>query len=311
MEYQGGGGRPPSLHNGYWPNNDPPKANGYSSPLQGQSSRVSNAPNGNHSQYQPPTPSSAYVGQGQYWNQYAQPHHTQGRAASYPAFNENPTQSPTHAPIHTPIHAPLPIPTRQQSPKYVQSPQSRPQVSHGNQARQGQAQSQTHDQSQIQPHSQPQQQPQTAPQFISPAQLFEQPAHTQTLPQYMSPQQMFKPPRTAASNTSARMVSTSADVESDLPNLLISLAEEYFEAAHKLAPSIAGSMFPENVDAYQKLIATGLGCLETALKNAKLSPRIEANIRLRYAGMLYEETENCMEAETALSKGIALCERVG
>ena len=100
------------------------------------------------------------------------------------------------------------------------------------------------------------------------------------------------------------------NAETDLPNLLMSLAEEYFDAAHELAPSVAGSMTPENLDTYQKLIATGLSCLETALKNAKLSPRIEASIRLRYAGVIFEETENSMEAETALSKGIALCERV-
>ena len=90
----------------------------------------------------------------------------------------------------------------------------------------------------------------------------------------------------------------------------MSLAEELFDAAHELAPSVALSMTNENVEAYEKLIATGLGCLDTALKNVKLSPRLEANIRLRYAGVLYEETENFMEAETALSRGIALCERV-
>ena len=101
-----------------------------------------------------------------------------------------------------------------------------------------------------------------------------------------------------------------ASVEIDMLNLLISLAEEYFDAAHGLAPSVAASMTPENVDTYQKLIATGLSCLETALKNVKLPPRMEAIIRLRYAGVLYEETEDSIEAETALTRGIALCDRV-
>ena len=100
------------------------------------------------------------------------------------------------------------------------------------------------------------------------------------------------------------------NVEHEMPNLLTSLAEEYFVAAHELAPVVASTMAPENVDTYQKLIATGLGCLEAALKISTLSPRVEATIRLRYAGVLYEETENSMEAETALSKGIALCDRV-
>lgn len=33
-------------------------------------------------------------------------------------------------------------------------------------------------------------------------------------------------------------------------------------------------------------------------------------MRLRYARTLFEETDNDIEAETALSKGIDLCERV-
>jgi len=95
-----------------------------------------------------------------------------------------------------------------------------------------------------------------------------------------------------------------------MPILLVSLAEEYFKAAHELAPAAALSMSNNEVEAYERLIATGLACLDTALKNVRLPPRLEANIRLRYAGVLFEETENSMEAETALTKGIALCERV-
>ena len=90
----------------------------------------------------------------------------------------------------------------------------------------------------------------------------------------------------------------------------MSLAEEFFDAAHNIAPLVSLSRTSENVEAYEKLISTGLACLDTALKHVRLSPRVEANIRLRYAGVLYEETENFMEAEIALSKGIALCDRV-
>lgn len=95
----------------------------------------------------------------------------------------------------------------------------------------------------------------------------------------------------------------------DKSTLLLALAEEYFEAAHALAPSVTLSMTQSNVDEYENLIATGLGCLDAALKRFKLPPRLEANVRLRYASVLYEETENDMEAETTLSKGIGLCER--
>jgi hypothetical protein len=98
----------------------------------------------------------------------------------------------------------------------------------------------------------------------------------------------------------------------DTPMLLIALAEEYFAAAHKIGPSVARAMVEDLVDEYQSLIATGLGCLEATLKrkNMRLAPRMEAKVRLRYAGVLFEETENYMEAETALSQGIILCEQV-
>lgn len=95
-----------------------------------------------------------------------------------------------------------------------------------------------------------------------------------------------------------------------MPSLLIALAEEYFAAAHQLAPTTAHSMDDADTDAYDGLITTGLGCLATAIKNVKMSPRVEAQVRLRYAGVLFEETNNDMEAEIALSQGIALCERV-
>lgn len=90
----------------------------------------------------------------------------------------------------------------------------------------------------------------------------------------------------------------------------MALAEEFLDAAHAIAPLVSLSRTEENIRAYEKLISTGLACLDTSLRNVRLSPRVEANIRLRYASVLYEETENFMEAEIALSKGIALCDRV-
>ena len=92
--------------------------------------------------------------------------------------------------------------------------------------------------------------------------------------------------------------------------LLITLAEEHFAAAHKLGPSVGRIMSQGFVEEYQSLVATGLGCLEAAFKKTKLAPRLEARVRLRYASVLYEETENYMEAETALSQGIILCDQV-
>ncbi|CZS93681.1 related to CYC8-general repressor of transcription [Rhynchosporium agropyri] len=157
-----------------------------------------------------------------------------------------------------------------------------------------------------------QQQYQTASQFISPAQLLQQQPPAQTrLPQSYQRDLTPSMGRSILNPVYANSPrpTAPADPSHNMAMLLVSLAEEYFESAHSLAPSVLSSMTDGDVHAYEKLVATGLGCLETALKNLKLPPRLEANIRLRYAGVLFEETENHMEGETALSQGIALCER--
>jgi hypothetical protein len=96
----------------------------------------------------------------------------------------------------------------------------------------------------------------------------------------------------------------------DTSTLLVALAEDYFTAAHQLAPSVASSLNETELDEYEELISAGLGCLDAALRKVKLAPRVEAKIRLRYASVLFEETNNDMEVETTLSQGITLCERV-
>jgi hypothetical protein len=158
------------------------------------------------------------------------------------------------------------------------------------------------------------QSPPQQPQFINPAQLFSQQSASHVPQTFHHVQQMssVRPPVHSTPKSSAQMPPRqSSNTQLDQPMLLMSLAEEFFDAAHELAPSVSISMTNANVGMYEKLISTGLGCLDTTLKHVKLPPRVEANIRLRYAGVLYEETENYMEAETALSKGLVLCARVG
>lgn len=89
-------------------------------------------------------------------------------------------------------------------------------------------------------------------------------------------------------------------LEPEYSTLLCALADDYLDIARKL---------PEVTDEYQELVALALGCLESALSNLKLQPLKEAQTSLRYAQVLYEETENYDEAETQLSKAIELCER--
>ncbi|KAL7936711.1 cohesin loading factor domain-containing protein [Trichoderma chlorosporum] len=92
--------------------------------------------------------------------------------------------------------------------------------------------------------------------------------------------------------------------------LMIAVAEECLEKARNASHDVAMTLCPNQVDEYQELIATSLSCLEAALQsNSQLAPREEARVRLRYAALLQEETENLMEAETALAKGIPLCDK--
>ncbi|RDA83318.1 hypothetical protein CP532_6546 [Ophiocordyceps camponoti-leonardi (nom. inval.)] len=91
--------------------------------------------------------------------------------------------------------------------------------------------------------------------------------------------------------------------------IMVAIAEECLDKARSAVHDVAMSLHPERVDEYQRLIVTGLSCLEATLQNCRLSPREEARVRLRYASTLQEETENLMEAELALGKGITLCDK--
>ena len=103
--------------------------------------------------------------------------------------------------------------------------------------------------------------------------------------------------------------SRTSEPKIDLQCVMLSLAEEYFAAARSENFSVSSSQLHTKLDAYCKLISTGLGCLEAVLRDYRLQPRLEATIRLRYASILYEETENYFEAEENLSKGISICDR--
>ncbi|KAF5023227.1 hypothetical protein F66182_4702, partial [Fusarium sp. NRRL 66182] len=97
----------------------------------------------------------------------------------------------------------------------------------------------------------------------------------------------------------------------DTVQMMVAVAEECFEKARASVHDVAMSLNATCIDEYQNLISTGLACLEACLQSNRLSPRQEAKMRLRYATLLLEETENPMEAETALTKGISLCEKHG
>ncbi|KEF61675.1 uncharacterized protein A1O9_03243 [Exophiala aquamarina CBS 119918] len=110
-----------------------------------------------------------------------------------------------------------------------------------------------------------------------------------------------KPKQPTAKTPELQDIPVKTDLlEPEYPTLLCALADDYLSIARKL---------PEVTDEYQELVALALGCLESALANLKLQPLREAQASLRYAQVLYEETENYDEAETQLTKAIELCER--
>ncbi|KAK5076676.1 hypothetical protein LTS08_005847 [Lithohypha guttulata] len=85
------------------------------------------------------------------------------------------------------------------------------------------------------------------------------------------------------------------------PSVLLSLADEYLEASRCM---------DERTEDYYSIVATALACMETTLKNFKLSPLREAQVSLKYAQALYDETDNLDVAETTLSRSIDLCGRM-
>ncbi|KAF3206320.1 hypothetical protein TWF679_008837 [Orbilia oligospora] len=101
------------------------------------------------------------------------------------------------------------------------------------------------------------------------------------------------------SSTSASSSSSSTITEPHL--LFLALADSYLNTAH--STGIKESFDPE---LYQTLVAAALRCFEAALSEFKLQPKFEAALRLRYASVLEEETENVTDAEEILHKGILI-----
>lgn len=72
----------------------------------------------------------------------------------------------------------------------------------------------------------------------------------------------------------------------DYQVLLLSLADEYLNAAHSQGTTMALSTKQDDVEEYYKLISTGLGCLEAVLKvsnrqsTSNMRPPLTASIEL-------------------------------
>jgi len=69
-----------------------------------------------------------------------------------------------------------------------------------------------------------------------------------------------------ASTPSAKPPATQSESQIDYQVLLLSLAEEYINAARSMGSTVALLRRPADADHYYKLLATGLGCMEVVLK---------------------------------------------
>ncbi|KAK4103816.1 hypothetical protein N658DRAFT_465456 [Parathielavia hyrcaniae] len=126
-----------------------------------------------------------------------------------------------------------------------------------------------------------------------------------------TPKLLSKDPRRPSSSAGvAKSPATShASTHLETLPLLLHVAEDCFDKANAATHQVAKSMTPSEVAEHHKLVATGLACLDVALKSNKLWPRLEARLCLRYTSILIEETTNVMEAETTLTRGISVCEK--
>lgn len=106
----------------------------------------------------------------------------------------------------------------------------------------------------------------------SPAQRLSTTTESPTIPQPQpKPRALNQPAKPMRPNTSTQpkpaKARTKCEKQSiDYQVLLLSLADEYFDAAHSQGTVLAASRQGADIEQYHKLIATGLGCLEAVLK---------------------------------------------
>lgn len=125
--------------------------------------------------------------------------------------------------------------------------------------------------------------------------------------------QIPKPPESSPLTdlVSSQVAPPTPSPDVDYQSVLLSLSEEYVTAAHGMSAHLCSpDATEEELSRYHKLIATALGCLESVILNYRpTDARKEARVRLRFASLLFEETEDTVATEESLSKGIAFCER--
>ncbi|KAK8182103.1 cohesin loading factor-domain-containing protein [Phyllosticta paracitricarpa] len=155
--------------------------------------------------------------------------------------------------------------------------------------------------------------PPMPPQYASPQPPLQSAPSRPSYPQSSSPPRTHAPstpiPRPHHPTVSVQIPSPRPPPQTDYAQLLLSLADEYIRAAHKIGPIVPLSKREKDEGRYMALMARGLACLEAVLRKFRLAPRAEGKLILKFASLLHEETDNDDTAQEFLSKGITLCER--
>lgn len=96
----------------------------------------------------------------------------------------------------------------------------------------------------------------------------QKPQHPQAqpYPKVVIPKPPPSTPATPSMSTPATAATTDAAEPVSYQLLLLSLAEEYIAAAHGMCSTTALAQRPKDLGKYYKLMATGLGCMESVLK---------------------------------------------
>jgi hypothetical protein len=103
------------------------------------------------------------------------------------------------------------------------------------------------------------------------------------------------------------------DLPVDYRLLLLQLSDQYITEARSLTGACAYDQEDADPERYFELMGAGMTCLATVLKQQNwmmgMPPRQAAMLRLRYATLLYEETEDDEQLGEFLSKSITFCDR--
>ena len=242
------------------------------------------------SAYPPQQPQYHARQQSQYPSQQAPSYSPQASQMNYSPGQPQPTQQPQSLPQPSvqPRPQPSPIDTTRSTPKY--SPQQQqPRAVFDAQAANTSQQQQSQQQKSMLHGA-----PLTTPRPQPPRQ--QQSRILQDMQPYVPRQQI----QVQIPSQLKQEKPTQPTGEPDYAILLLSLADEYIEAATNLG---------ERSEEYCKLIATALGCMNSILNKFSLSPVREAQLCIRYAQLLYDETDNNDDAERILTKAIELCHR--